>query len=128
MDDAKDIYYREYWLASGCQRLAPDMAIVVFDSAVQHGPTRAKEWLDNNDDVFGYLVDRTWFYRGLTAWTTFKGGWKNRLAGLAKLVSESENPVTQASRLFLIFGGIQVPLPLVKANVVRDKLYARIVK
>lgn len=37
MDDAKRIYRREYWIASGSDRLPPPWDLIVFDAAVNMG-------------------------------------------------------------------------------------------
>lgn len=56
------IYFKKYWLASGAGALEPPLDLVVFDAAVQHGPTRACKWLQR---VVGTMPDglpgpKTW--------------------------------------------------------------------
>ena len=41
LNDAENIYFKDYWLKAKCNELPPQMAIVVFGSAVNHGVTRA---------------------------------------------------------------------------------------
>jgi len=37
IDQARSIYYRDYWQASGCNHLRWPLSLVVFDSSVNHG-------------------------------------------------------------------------------------------
>lgn len=41
----ENIYYNDYWLASGAHRLPPGLALFVFDIAVNMGVSRARNWL-----------------------------------------------------------------------------------
>lgn len=50
-DDAKDIYFNEYWLAGKCDQLPDRIAILHFDSAANHGLGRAAKFLQNSVDV-----------------------------------------------------------------------------
>ncbi|EOS94163.1 glycoside hydrolase family 108 protein [Erwinia tracheiphila] len=36
-EQASEIYYRDYWLKTGCDRLPAGISLAVFDGAVQHG-------------------------------------------------------------------------------------------
>ena len=42
---AKEIYYRDYWLSAGCETLPDRVAIATFDSAVNQGVGRARRLL-----------------------------------------------------------------------------------
>ena len=42
---ARAIYYQEYWLAAGCDRLLPALAVAVFGGAVQHDPKDSVRFL-----------------------------------------------------------------------------------
>lgn len=44
-DDAKAVYYKKYWLAASCDKLPPQVAIIVFDGAINHGVERASKFL-----------------------------------------------------------------------------------
>jgi len=44
-EDASKIYYNDYWLAASCGKLPPDLAICVFDCAVNQGVIVAKKLL-----------------------------------------------------------------------------------
>lgn len=63
---AKAIYVGAYWVPSGCDRiarLAPDLAVVVFDAAVQHGSGRAVKLLQrtvsstSQDGLYGRVTE-----------------------------------------------------------------------
>lgn len=43
--ERREIYFDSYWDAAKCPRLPSPLDIVVFDAAVQHGPTRSVKWL-----------------------------------------------------------------------------------
>jgi hypothetical protein len=44
-EQAAEIYYREYWLPTGCEQMEPPMSTLVFDTAVLFGVGRAREFL-----------------------------------------------------------------------------------
>jgi lysozyme family protein len=43
--DAEAIYSRDYWDRVAGDRLSPSLALLVFDAAVNNGPTRSARWL-----------------------------------------------------------------------------------
>jgi len=45
MSEVRGIYQGEYWEPAKCRLLWCPLDLVVFDSAVQHGPGRASRWL-----------------------------------------------------------------------------------
>ena len=94
-DEATDIYSHRFWDVCGCDALAYPLCTVVFDSAVNDGPSRASAWLKTAKDVKDYMGIRKQYYLDLVkknpAEQQFLRGWLNRLADLQKLVE-----VTQA--------------------------------
>jgi len=80
---ATAIYRIEYWDAAKCGQLTPGMALVVFDSAVNCGVSRALNWLTQYPDLDDYLWNRLAYYRGLAQKTSTLGkflvGWCRRL-------------------------------------------------
>jgi len=82
-EGAVAIYKRDYFLAAGCDLLTPGMALVVFDSAVNCGVSRAKEWLSQYPDPDDYLWRRIAYYRSLVQnkppMLKFFTGWIRRL-------------------------------------------------
>lgn len=77
------IYFRDYWSAAGCETLAPDLALLVFDTAVNCGVTRAMAWLHDYPATDDYLWHRLGYYRGLVQTKPtlgkFLSGWLKRL-------------------------------------------------
>lgn len=102
-EDAKRIYWRDYWLRCGCEDLPRGLAFDVFDAAVNSGPNRAARWLQTAlgvraDGVIGpdtkaavakaepnglrarYSGVRLDFMASLPSWPSFGRGWARRIA------------------------------------------------
>ena len=102
MDEAEAIYRALYWQPCRCDELAPGVALVTFDAAVQHGTGDAVRFIQRAagvvaDGSFGpktlaavkasaplALVDkimaaRLFYYTTLTGWPRFGRGWINRI-------------------------------------------------
>jgi hypothetical protein len=83
---ARNAIKQRYWNAIGGDRLPPELALVAFDAAVNHGPGRAQQMLrDSGGDVGRFLALREAEYRRLAAADPAKygddlEGWLNRLA------------------------------------------------
>lgn len=100
---AQEIYWRDYWLATGCDKLAPPLALLVFDGAVNCGPRTAVKLLQevvktNADGIIGpltltaidewyppgllrgYTQRREQYYRSLSNFSIYGKGWLNRLS------------------------------------------------
>lgn len=87
IDEAKEIYYQDYWIPSLAWLFSNPLAMVVFDSAVQHGPQKAVDWLvDSHFDAKMLITLRAAYYDELIrknpAKEKFRKGWKNRLIRL----------------------------------------------
>lgn len=86
------LYKRDYWDAAGCDSLTPGMALVVFDTAVNCGVTRAKAWLATVPDAEDLLWHRLDYYRQLVGskpvMLKFFSGWVKRLILLRKAIGE----------------------------------------
>ena len=85
-EQAKDIFYREYWLEAGCPAYPKPMDLVVFDSAIHSGPKRAVAWYEKHKDYLSYITEREVFLR---RWCRakpdrhkFLNGFMNRLNAL----------------------------------------------
>lgn len=111
-EQAKQIYYRKYYLACGADLLAKrsvKLAYLHFDSAVNHGVGRSSLFLRMcsgfekfnavaggpgvnvdfwNDQFYDYLAARLQFYTQIKTWSTFGKGWINRIAGILRHVDE----------------------------------------
>lgn len=102
LDQARDIYFREYWQASGAPDLPPAVALVHYDCAVNQGVGRAIRILQKSvgavaDGIFGpktlaavrraqtrplvteYCARRAVHYSSLAIVARFGLGWFRRL-------------------------------------------------
>lgn len=104
-DDAIKIYKRDYWDKAQCLELPYPLDVMVFDTAVNHGVTKAVKILQESlglkaDGIIGqqtraaartaknsiytvFMINRLYAYTSAKSWPTFKEGWKNRLTKLA---------------------------------------------
>ena len=83
---AKKIYYENYWLKSGCDKLNFPMNIVVFNCSVNCGRTRAKKIFVVSLGWEDFLFKQIEFYAGLKTAKYFLRGWVNRVIDLLKLI------------------------------------------
>ena len=106
LEDAKSIYRQDQWAKIDGDVLQPEVALVVFDSAVNSGVTRAVIWVQDAlsvtaDGILGaetkealsladssvvareILARRIDFLAQLTTWAEFGLGWSRRIAKLA---------------------------------------------
>jgi lysozyme family protein len=111
LEDAKTIYYRDYWLGSGAKvaDYSPELAMILFDTAVNMGTGTAIKFLQRTlrvkeDGVFGqitqnalekanmeqviqwYMVNRVLRYTDLETWSRYRKGWIKRVMGLIRYV------------------------------------------
>lgn len=86
--EAKQIYYEDYWLTSGADKVSdPKMGIVLFDTAVLHGPSKAREFYSySGGDINKFLDIRRKSYDNIVAkypkQRKFYQGWQNRVTNL----------------------------------------------
>lgn len=96
-EQAADIYWNDYWLKAGCDRLPFPFNVVVFDTAVNCGVARAVGWLKETEDTPAYIEKRKLYYYKLvegTSWAhKFIRGWVNRLNDLKKFVTIYSEPL-----------------------------------
>ena len=87
---AEDIYYENYWLDAGCDKLEFPSNILCFDTAVNMGKSRAKDlWLISTGWQ-DYLFKRIELYAGFKQANLYLRGWVNRVIDLYKLVKDHE--------------------------------------
>lgn len=79
LEDAEHIYRQNYWDAIGADSLPDPLALVAFDTAVNSGVGRAKQFLTKTQDWRTFLDVRLAFLQGLSIWETFGRGWTNRV-------------------------------------------------
>lgn len=101
--EVEDIYLNNYWLSAGCHKLSEKAAIVMFDTAVNMGVGRAKEFLakarlsmdsdPKNDDMelARRMIDlRVGYYYKIVEnrpkSKVFLNGWLNRMRSLKAYV------------------------------------------
>lgn len=87
--EISDIYYNNYFLASGCNGLTAKLAVVVFDTAVNMGIGRAEQFLKAcNGSVDKFLELRKSKYEEFARVSpknaVFLKGWLNRVEALKK--------------------------------------------
>jgi muramidase (phage lysozyme) len=91
-EEVRDIYYNDYWIASGANNLPPPLDIVHFDTAVHSGPGQAQRFLQQVTDTEPcsraerYLQLREEYLRKIVSKNSrlqvFMRGWMNRLNSL----------------------------------------------
>lgn len=101
IEQAKEIYYKDYWLKTKCDQMEYGIALQVFDTAVNTGIKNASILLQkilkvSTDGIIGnitlntlksysgdilieYSRDRMKYYQGLSIFPTYKNGWTNRV-------------------------------------------------
>jgi len=125
-DEAREIYYANYWNALNCDALPPGVDLTVFDFGVNAGTGRAARHLQrivasHADGVVGpatieavegfdaaglirrFSAERLDYYRGLAGWNSFARGWTRRTraverAALAMLGQSDGGPATRSPR------------------------------
>lgn len=90
IEQAKDIYYQHYWLASGANKLDWPLCLLLMDTAVLHGTGTAKAWLKEVGlNPFLFAAKRMNVYTKMDNWHYWGAGWVNRLADLFKELGAS---------------------------------------
>jgi len=88
--EVSEIYYRNYWLKAGCDKLAPKLAVVHFDTAVNMGITRANTFLKAcGGSIDNYIFLRRQKYEQFAkvkGQEIFLKGWLNRLNNLEQFL------------------------------------------
>lgn len=102
-EKAREIAYRDYWLACGADKYDASIGYQVFDAAYNHGIKNAVRFLQRaagaQDDgiigpltiaavnkksvpeiLMGFNAQRLQFYTGLSTWSAFGKGWARRIA------------------------------------------------
>ena len=93
-DGATSIYRRDYWNALGCDSLESALGCVVFDTAVNMGPGRARQFLAITTDWREYQKLRVQFYLKIIEkhpdQVKFKKGWMRRVEDLSVLLERGD--------------------------------------
>lgn len=95
-EQAKDIYYRNYYLGSGAHKIAdPRTAEMHWDAAINHGVGAAKNLLrKSGGDYNRYVNARYQYYDDIVrrdpSQRVFYKGWMNRMANLKKTIASHQ--------------------------------------
>ena len=104
LDQAKEIYRRDFWMRAGADQYDGAIGYQVFDAAVNHGIENAVRLLQRavrvaddgdvgpmtlkavkamtvTDVLMRFNAQRIMFYTRLSTWPEFGKGWMNRVAG-----------------------------------------------
>lgn len=82
-EQARAIYRRDYWQASGAAQLPWPANLLVMDTAVLHGVGTAQKWLKEvGADPYAFAAKRLHVYTKLNGWPDFGRGWVNRTGDL----------------------------------------------
>jgi len=89
IEQADEIYFRDYWQASGADKLAWPYCLLAFDTAVLHGVGTSQRWQSQvGDNAYAFAAKRLRVYTKLDNWNTFGAGWTNRVADLLEVASQ----------------------------------------
>lgn len=110
-EDAVAIYRRDFWEASGADKMPPAVGFQLLDAAVNSGIGQANRWLqkaagvaddgvigpisrkaiaaaDPNDLILWFLAERLDFMSRLAGWQAFGKGWARRIAQNLRFAAE----------------------------------------
>lgn len=89
-DDAfllcKGVYRETYWKKMECDKFPFPLNLILFDTAVNMGRSRAKEFYSSSSDWRDYLLKRIAFYSKLKTAKLYIRGWINRIVDLYEMV------------------------------------------
>jgi len=87
-EEAMDIYEKDYWEKAGCESLPWPLNMVVFDTAVNMGLGRAREFLSRTRYWQDYIVERIDYYARVLGRKAYLRGWINRCVDLYRTAGE----------------------------------------
>lgn len=85
-EEAIKIYRQDYWDASGCDVLPWPMDMIIFDTAVNCGPTRALLWAKTFITPTDYLFRRLKHYAIQKGMAIYIRGWILRVLDLYEAI------------------------------------------
>lgn len=89
--EVEQIYYKNYWLAAGCDKMSKVFALLAFDTAVNMGVSRVSEFMREAEYLYPekFLLARAEKYNEfakVSSQRQFLHGWLNRLFDLKNFV------------------------------------------
>lgn len=86
-DEVEQIYFKNYWLKAGCDKMSPKFAVLAFDTAVNMGLARVNQFLKAAEWKYPekFIAAREAKYREFAKYGNqkiFLQGWLNRLNAL----------------------------------------------
>lgn len=92
-EQAIEIYYKDYWLRYGCDKLPYPLNIAFFDSTVNPGIKHARRFLQTaGEDVYKFLMARVSYYvkraNRVKRLRKFLRGWLNRTVDLFDYIEQ----------------------------------------
>ena len=88
LDEAKDIYYHDYWLKADCDHYLFPANFLMFDTSVNMGISRANDFFAISENWQDYLLNRIDYYKGLPTARYYLRGWVNRVTSLYRFIKE----------------------------------------
>ena len=90
-DEVAEIYYKNYWLKAGCNKMSKVFAVISFDTAVNMGVGRVKQFLQYAEykEPDKFLFARIAKYREFAKvprQSKFLKGWLNRVNALREFI------------------------------------------
>lgn len=91
LEQAKGIYFEDYWNQTGCEELPFPMDVFAFDSAVNQGVGVARSLVKKAQSPCQFIVERIGLYVDLAQQTKYQKyfrGWTNRTVNLYRKFKE----------------------------------------